>query len=252
MWSYSIFGGSWTWLAGNPEYESPAPKLSGPVRQFNSTYHPGARHQFGMTFFKLEKCVYIFGGLDQNSNAQNDLWMFNVELNQWALAVEPATNPVARYGATLTATSDNKIYLFGGSGCGNSYCSIGSDIWVFNIAQTGTANFWSQPQVKGTTATTKTARRFHSTTYVPGENALYVFGGLTVNPLGSVARVTNDLLRFDCGTEIWSEMPMQATNMPRARSGHGMDLDSKNQCLIVFGGTSDFGKIFEKSIYCVF
>ena len=58
--------------------------------------------------------MVLFGGESQNGNLNNDLWLYNITLDQWTeLTLNDAMKPppVSEHTATVV---DDKLYIFGG------------------------------------------------------------------------------------------------------------------------------------------
>ncbi|QXN76575.1 hypothetical protein [Escherichia phage BF17] len=123
--------------------EAPLPVPNGGVRtQFTTSPVPSARNNFGYTYDASRNTAYIFGGIMNTSNQDNQLWSFNLNSRIW---VQLSSPPVSTYGSALCAYQ-GKIYLFGGLGAANVannnfyVYDISSDTWTLNNTSVGKPN----------------------------------------------------------------------------------------------------------------
>jgi hypothetical protein len=59
--------------------------------------------------------VYVFGGIDAHSVLQADMWVLDLEAQQWHQLLCDGHPPSGRRGATLVASEDGRrIYVVGG------------------------------------------------------------------------------------------------------------------------------------------
>lgn len=58
--------------------------------------------------------AWVFGGIDVNNGALNDLWMLDLQTNTWSERNADGATPAARRGASFVVLSQKSAYLFGG------------------------------------------------------------------------------------------------------------------------------------------
>lgn len=114
--------------------------------------------------------IVIHGGWD-TQEVFNDLWIFNTDSFVWAQPRFTGFAPTARYGHTMTLTTDGRLIVFGG-------CSLLEDTSVPNyksdVRQLDTSTMvWIRPRIDGQNPT---GRYGHSATLLADGKILY-YGG---------------------------------------------------------------------------
>ena len=187
--------------------------------------------------------IYVFGGI-YNSQNYNDLWRYDLNLNEWVwlsgastagqsgiygtLGVPSTTNsPGARYGSATWKDANGDLWLFGGTGSGQSGSGYLNDIWKYSI----TNNTWtwvSGPKtvssagnygVQGMAAATNTpGPRENPVTWVDNSGNLWMFGGygMTIN---LTTGYLSDLWKFDVTTSMWTWI--SGNSVPNSLGNYG-------------------------------
>eukprot|EP00026_Physarum_polycephalum_P003040 Phypoly_transcript_03049.p1 GENE.Phypoly_transcript_03049~~Phypoly_transcript_03049.p1 ORF type:complete len:777 (+),score=52.33 Phypoly_transcript_03049:88-2331(+) len=123
MWRFNTTANSWTWIYGDTVNGSMIPRSDGPTRRSRSaSWTQGTK-------------LYLFGGLQNDSNTTNDLWEFDTQTQIWAVVypdqLESYTTtdgyPAARYGAAVAPNADG-VWIFGGKTKDGLYLS---DVWQY-------------------------------------------------------------------------------------------------------------------------
>ncbi|CAD8099772.1 unnamed protein product [Paramecium sonneborni] len=179
----------------------------------------------GHTACVLQNKIYLFGGVDQSGNINNDLNCFDG--NSWSVIITQGQIPSARSGAKMVAV-DDQLMLFGGYVQTQSqiYCN---DLYRFNIK---TNTFIKEIQQN----TNPAKRTDHS--LVEYCNGIYIFGGK-----GENKQIFNDVWKFK---QSWIELDhdQQITG----RFGH-TSVPYQNSMFIFGGwdGTSCLDEMYEYS-----
>ncbi|USL83912.1 kelch-like protein [Escherichia phage A4] len=151
----------------------PLPGPNGGVRtQFTTSPVPSARNNFGYTYDAESNIAYIFGGIQNAVQTDNQLWSFNLTTRTWS---QLANAPVSTFGSALCAYQ-GKIYLFGGSG------NSSNNFYVYNIS----TNTW----ILNTNSIGKPSQLAYSKMITAGDK-IYLWGSPTNNSLYSYTPSTN-------------------------------------------------------------
>ena len=204
LWEYDLTTNVWTWIKGNTSQNTLSFHLGqGVVSPLND---PGSRGTAipGV----LNGQLYLFGGFEVymgTGGFNNDLWKFDPSVNMWTwvkgddgieingiygpLGVENVANNPGSRASTKMWTSNNKLYLFGGIGQGETQAGELSDIWNYNpvtnnwtwIGGSKLVDLQSNYGTQGQLSANNTPGG-RSTTYI-ANNLLdvYVFGGFGTN-----------------------------------------------------------------------
>jgi len=221
LWQYDRSIGQWVWRKGAN------------IRNQYGTYSsadpnnltPGSRHT-GTTWTDTNGDLWLFGGYGLGASGTlgrlNDLWRFDIGTGQWTwvkgssstnqpgvyTGAAAALTPGARQGATSWATSDDVLWLFGGTTDGGT--THHNDLWRFDIA---TGN-WTPVTGNGTINVNGTyaainapgypgARR-DATGWVGADGTLWLFGGRGLAGTGATLGDMSDLWRFNPVTGVWT------------------------------------------------
>jgi gliding motility-associated-like protein len=145
LWKYDISLNQWVWMHG-PQGIDNASTNNG-TGTFHPSNSPAARFECDGTWVDSIGNLWLYGGGNIGLQALNDLWVYDVTLDQWACMQAGVMNAAAIYGTqgVSSATNDpgarwvyctwkdkatDEFYFFGGGGAGGnpSY----SDIWKYN------------------------------------------------------------------------------------------------------------------------
>jgi gliding motility-associated-like protein len=86
LWKYTIATNSWTWMGGTPFAFTPG--VYGVMGQAGAGNWPSPRNESGLTWVDQQGNLWMFGGYISRSNpntttALNDLWKYDIGINQW-------------------------------------------------------------------------------------------------------------------------------------------------------------------------
>ena len=238
LWKYDPTINQWAWIKGP---QNTTDIVYGTMGVPNILNQPGWRGQGIPTWVDTAGNLWIFGGrgiglgYDSTYGYQNDLWMYNIQTNEWTwesgpdsannlgnygtIHVEAATNlPPARGETSATwVDKNNNLWLFGGAYklTDQSPAFIFNDLWKYD---TGTHNWvWesgsstaNNPSVYGTLGVPNAANvpssRFAYATWKDCSENLWLFGGYYyVNNFGDMYMV-NDMWRYNIATSEWTWM----------------------------------------------
>lgn len=146
MWKYDVESNMWTWMNG-PQ-ESLPPPVYGMAGVPSADNHPGARSEVCANWVDLEGNLWLFGGMGgiEDDFINNDLWMYDVELNQWAFirgdqidgapsvygtqgVPDEQNQPSGRNAYGSWVDSEGNFWLMGGYESSASKCN---DLWRYN------------------------------------------------------------------------------------------------------------------------
>lgn len=283
LWRYSISTGLWTWESGSSS--AGAPTVFGTQGVATTTTVPGARF-LSMGWTDSAGNLWLFGGRGHSGvvyfGPLNELWKYSPSSGQWTWVggssavvgngaigvygvqgVASATNePGAREaGATWTDATGN-LWLFGGSGYGDSSTSAGwlNDMWEYSPTSgewtwISGATIWDAPGSFGTqgvpASTNAPSGRTGMTYWIDSGGNLWVFGGI-----GSISngRLLSDLWKYSAQSGQWTWVAgssaygalgvygtqgvANVANMPGARTTAASWIDA-NGNLWMFGGSGE-------------
>jgi N-acetylneuraminic acid mutarotase len=148
LWRYNLTTNLWAWMSGSDSTNSVG--SYGNKTEFHSLNDPSAR-RYAASCVGSEGNLYLFGGDAWlgTSGIINDLWRYDVDINQWAWlsgnnTLEAAGNygiqgmssstnyPGARQRMSIHCDSSGYIWLFGGNGI-DSLGGSGhlNDLWIY-------------------------------------------------------------------------------------------------------------------------
>jgi len=197
--SVSIVTDSWIQMATPPKPPSGRDSQSSVVNLINNT-------------------VVFFGGKD-SSSVFNNISLFLLEKDTWAVAAPAGPLPPKRYSHSAVATAQNMMIVFGGRN-GSTYFN---DIAVYNMV----ANKWEQ---KNATGTIPAARIGHTAVIDSAKNQMVIFGGL-----GMDSQHLRDICFLDLTTYNWVSRQYNGSTI--ARAYHSAVVSPLN-VMVVFGGTT--------------
>ena len=149
-----------------------------PMREFHSTVSYKDR-------------VYVFGGLNEGGQYQNDMYALKLEQREWYHMQAYGSVPSPRRGASLCASEDGKkIYLMGGFDGSKPL----NDIYIFETER----KTWTSSTPSG--ALSPAPRERHAATII--NNYLLVSGGTTLSS-GGTARKLGDTWVLDLEMMEW-------------------------------------------------
>lgn len=179
---------------------------------------PSARDSQSAVLNSINNTVVFFGG-KASSTTFNNISLFNLEKDTWAVATPGGTLPAKRYGHSAVVSAQNMMVVFGG----RNVTTYFNDIAVYNLV----ANKWEQKVVSGNAPSPRIG---HTAVVDITKNQMVVFGGLGVD--GNYRR---DVAFFDLTTYTWVSRPYNGST--NARAYHSAVVSPLN-VMIVFGGTN--------------
>ncbi|MEO9482626.1 MAG: kelch repeat-containing protein [Ekhidna sp.] len=231
LWKYDPLTTEWVWVSGDASTNETG--IYGTQGISDPANKPGARSNHKM-WFDLNGDLWLFGGFGIDSQGEagylNDLWKYNTITNEWTwvsgsdLADQPGvfgsldeyndTNqPGGRYSMIQWIDSNDKLWIFGGSGVDKFGIAAGylNDLWSYDPV----LNQWAWhagSDFKGSTGSYNQTG-LSSVDYVPGsrrygtgwidlEDNLYLFGGYKFNQLST--SLYNDFWKYEPTTKEWT------------------------------------------------
>ncbi len=268
LWRYHIATNEWTWMAGSPGVVvGVPPAVYGTLHTPASANTPGGRTQMGM--FKnwcVNDNLWLFGGY-ANYGLKNDLWRYDLGINQWAWEngsqafnptgsygtmgiSNPSNQPPPRQAAAGWLDADDNLTLFAGGPFNYSL----NDLWKYERApglwtwsggtnipdDPGTGNTYCDPGTGNLPYSRRTLAITASSATCT--KAFWVFGG---------GNSFNDLWLFNAGNRAWSKIKgysysnapysygtkgvPTATNLPKGRFAAALWTDASGS-LYMLGG----------------
>ena len=203
---------------------------------------PPARAWVDMTYDVESDRIILFGGRevlrvdpiysDHQVINRNDTWAYDYNNNVWE-EMTPGENPKTGwgYGITYDVESD-RVILHGGMNDDFSH----NETWAYDY---NTDN-WT----KMITSVNPGPREVFSMAYNVITDQCILFGGLNYG--GYLAKTGSwepfdDMWVYDCNNNNWTELHL--SNFPKARAGHEMVYNTKEDLLVLMGG-QEFGEIY--------
>ncbi|NHI94974.1 MAG: galactose oxidase [Candidatus Lokiarchaeota archaeon] len=160
LWKYDVQTNMWTWISGN--YSRNNNGTYGTKGVANSNNIPGGRN-FHSSWSDSSGNFWVFGGMGYGNVSSspeilNDLWKYDIGCNMWTWVsgnysgfnngtygvkgIADVNNvPGARWASATWVDSSYNLWLFGGTGYGNSSTIPGrlNDMWKYDIG----SNMWT-------------------------------------------------------------------------------------------------------------
>ncbi len=235
LWKYNVTTNKWTWMNGSqstgPNYGHPSTYVT--MGAFDPANYPCAR-TFACTWTDNAGNLYLFGGSDHGGtnyyDHRNDLWKYDVSINQWAWINGTNISPYSEYGTEGVPDITNVIggrtscgtwkdnsgnfWVFGGFGRAANTIGLLNDLWKYLPS----SNMWVW--MGGTTYTDEFGEygslgvpdpanipggRQRPVTWTDNQGNLILFGG---NGMGDNSQFTsdnlNDLWVYTLSTGNWT------------------------------------------------
>ena len=230
IWRYNIANNAWTYVSGGFN-QAGVYGVKGTPANGNI---PGARWG-ATTRIDASGTVWLFGGYGYDSAGNlgllNDLWNYNITLNQWTwVAGSKTVNPTGSYGALGTPNGQNNFpggrqaamswidksgnfWLFGGFDLdsGGNPDAL-NDLWEFKAGQwtwMSGANVVNQKGVYGTVGVAAAANvpgaRWSAASWTDLSGNLWLFGGQGYDAAANGS--LSDLWEYKGGQWIWTKGP---------------------------------------------
>ena len=179
--------------------------------------------------------MYMFGGLGQFLQPDNELWRYDVDANAWTELTPSGATPAPRFiMASVADRETGRIYVYNGLGVtAEGFEPIG-DFWVYEIRQ----NQWRQLAATPTPPRAKGV--FSMLRDDCGKKYLVYTGGnidTTVHCTGfdENTTATSEIWAFDMERETWQKLDTLG-DAPRIEFAQGATLDNVQY---VIGGWAD-------------
>ncbi|XP_032242533.1 uncharacterized protein LOC5516806 isoform X1 [Nematostella vectensis] len=164
----------------------------------------------------LHDSLYMYGGRGACSSLK-DLWRYDIGDNAWMSVPSSGDNrPPSLQEHTMTAFKE-KLIIFGGE----FTSSTETPLWMFDT----TSLSWSRSFQRG-----PVNRKSHSA--VVCGDCLFIFGGYI-----DIRGATNELWKYDIGTDKWSRERSRSSQWPSPRYSHSAAVFDKS--MVVFGGLEE-------------
>jgi gliding motility-associated-like protein len=224
LWRYNPNTNIWTWMKGALTLDEPGVYGTQGIPSLNN--NPGARGYGSTAWTDQQGRLWLRGGIGYAATgskvALDDMWMYDIQTNQWTwmkgsntgnvipnygtLQVESATTTPGgmQENSTAWVKSDGTLWTFGGRSTNSLHSA---DMWKFDI----TTNNWTW--MKGSagldtngnygninveSSTNLPPARCSYTSWQDKQDNFYIFGGIA--NLG----LHNDTWRFNTTTNNWT------------------------------------------------
>lgn len=175
--------------------------------------------------------LIVFGGLSQDNNTFNDIYLYNIEKKEWIKAgiIEDPVNqfPLSRNSHSSVLYKD-KLFIFGGS---NSSEGPLNDLWMLDLSKIE-ENIVEWKCLFKPNELSFPVREMHSSCIINDENNctyLLIHGGRTIN-----SELLSDILLYNIDKNEW--LPRYLTSYPRC--SHVIN-NFNNNLAALFGGLND-------------
>ncbi|MCI4344616.1 MAG: kelch motif-containing protein [Thermoplasmata archaeon] len=209
-WAYTVQG-AWINLTPNPS--------------------PPARERAGMVYDAADGYILLFGG-DAAGQALNDTWKFLA--GTWT-QLAPSKAPSIRTAGTMVFdAADGYVLLFGGDAALTfPYAGDYRDTWSFvgGVWTNRTGSITASPPAEAT----------NRMVYDAADGYVLLFGTFarTTYSLSAWSLSQNQTWTYAGGT--WTNRTASVGPAPAARTDAAMTYDTRNQSVLLFGGTSTPG-----------
>lgn len=230
LWMYNVETNLWTWMNGSQSsHLDPVYGMPG-VPSPDAT--PGSRSELAATWVDEEGDLWLFGGGGEGFGTDyilyNDLWKYDIELNQWAYirgqqfggapsvygtqgVPDEMNEPSGRMAYGSWVDSEGNFWLMGGNVLQSGYF-IYNDLWKYNpdtnewtwmkgSTEPGNPGYFG---VKGIASSANNPpARFENRANWIEDDKLYMFGGYYSIQSG-LNRMLNDLWMYDIASNTWT------------------------------------------------
>jgi len=230
LWKYDPSLNEWIWISGDNIADQLA--VYGTKSVSSSLNKPGAKLGGIVTWVDNNGNLWMFGGLRKSPyGASNELWKYNITLNEWTWVsgdntlnrkgiygtkgISSSTNKPGSRGKTTCSWVDNNgdLWMFGGLVYdADSVLGELNDLWKYNIA----SDEWTWVNgdsvvkqkgvygVKGIAAiNNKPGARYVSASWKDLNGNLWLFGGRGFDKDSAYGNL-NDLWKYDVVSDQWS------------------------------------------------
>jgi gliding motility-associated-like protein len=270
LWKYTIKTNTWTWMSGSSIANDQG--FYGTMNVPDVLNSPPARRECNATWSDPHGDLWIFGGQSESFNNLNDLWKFDVSMNQWVwMHGSNSLNPSGSYGTKDIPSPTNdppgrwvyskfkdalgNFWIYGGSDGISSF----NDLWKYDPVA-GMWTWMKGSDITGDLGIVGTACEFGASNLPASrlENRacwtdacgdFYTFGGMRDCNWN---KTYNDLWHYNVANNEWtmiggssqgnpagswgSILVPAASNVPDGRCG-SQAFQDKSGNLWLFGGT---------------
>jgi hypothetical protein len=142
LWRYSIATNEWTWMQGSNLALPSADPDYGTFQIPGPTNTPGGREETTVNWTDDDGNLWFYAGFDNLITLKDDVWKYDVSLNQWAwMAGSNGSNVAPDFGTLGIPLPTNTP---GGRNAYGSWKDDNGDLWLFGGGQalTQTADLW--------------------------------------------------------------------------------------------------------------
>jgi hypothetical protein len=187
---------------------------------------PQARSGHSAIYDPVRDRMLVFGGTDGSFNGyKSDVWALSLSGTPAWTQVSPAGGPVSPRGhhSAIYDPLRDRMVVFGGS---DGFYSNG-EVWSLSLSGTPT---W---QILAPSSAAPNYLEGHQAVYDPVHDAMVVFGGADLSHIAQ-----NETWSFSLsGSTTWSQI-LPLGFIPDARVGHVMVYDSRQNRILMYGGSS--------------
>ena len=232
LWKYDVATNEWAWVHG-PQLTSATGENYGALGVSASSNLPPARGYGAICWTGPDGNLYLFGGQNDANSEMNDLWRYNITLNEWTwiagtsmggqlpnygvLGVPNVSNdPGGRYECGSAWVHDNKLWFFGGAIANVVY----NDMWFYDLS----TNLWTW--IGGNTASNYGTRgvpaasnqpniRYNYCKWKDQDDNFYMYAG------GRLNGTYNDLWKYNPSAMLWTWLGgAQVLDAPNVNNGY--------------------------------
>ncbi len=225
---------------------------------------PCARINHSLEYDPVGHCLLLFGGMDQNEQYLNDLYIYHINDEKWTkrqiIGESSSVNwPCVRSGHATCVY--NAFMIVSGGITEND--RVLNDVWILDLR----AWQWTQMQFSQSTPNavvdTPCARYGHKMVARPSESSIIMLGGENqfetllsdMHLLRMVQLDTDDKLMIDSNSCYWTEIECNSSIIPRP--SHFLSLfisidikDRSNDKLFMIGNVDINDQCCNSSIWC--
>ncbi|MGH1364578.1 MAG: Kelch repeat-containing protein [Calditrichia bacterium] len=195
---------------------------SKPQIQQPQTQHPSVRNAHSMAYDSVNKRLVLFGGAD-HEKVLSDLWVYKTD--NWLQLQRKTTPPPRTFASLVFDEHNNQLLLFGGNrvlfGEKTDASNLLNDTWIFKNDRWHKLNLPVSPQ----------PRAEAGIVYDRSTNQVVLFGGYTIQKDAYVKLADTWVFK----NEQWHQ---EHTEGPTARHGVAMWYDTKDEQVLLFGGST--------------
>lgn len=228
LWKFDPATSEWTWVKGDNTVN--AVGVYGTKGVAHASNQPGARYS-SQAWTDANGDLWLFGGNGYSGAAMgilNDLWKYDISLNQWIwINGDNAVNVPGVYGTKQVENSANKpggryvagswldaagnVWMYGGYGHGSTVAGNLNDMWKYNPSTNAWTWMSGDPIIDqkasygilgNEAASNKPGSRYVGNSWKEPNGNLWMFGGFGYDDTN--AGYLNDLWKYNTTTNRWT------------------------------------------------